>query len=265
MWGPDDTEGPAHVGYWYRYERPQVLTNGALDPLAIPPLADSMPPALVRKLGPRAPRYLMPSLDLTVYFLGAVTTEWVMVESFVERARDGYAVGSANLWAEDGSLIARASQATLVRRSHFGETREGILAVGGCDDAVCFHAFEHCDELRVAPGVRGDPFSDRLDAGRRVIPAKVDVRAEGRDVRGVVGAAAGPARVRAAGVRAAGVRAARVRAAGAARAAGTTVPASREQEGSQREQTKKGLHAGVHDAKVMNWHPQGRFLSLVPR
>jgi hypothetical protein len=115
MWGPDDTEDPAHVGYWYRYERPQVLPSGALDPLAIPPLADSMPPALVRKLGPKAPRLLMPSLDLTVYFLGTVVSEWVMVESFVERARDGYAVGSANLWAEDGTLVARAAQAMTLR------------------------------------------------------------------------------------------------------------------------------------------------------
>ena len=114
MWTDDGTQAPAHVAYWYRYVVPQTR-DGLFDPLAIPPLADSMPPALVRRLGKGAPRYMMPSLDLTVYFLESAKTEWLLVESFVERARAGYAVGSANLWSEDGVLVARAAQSMTLR------------------------------------------------------------------------------------------------------------------------------------------------------
>lgn len=114
MWSDDGSPAPAHVAYWYRYVVPQQR-DGAFDPLAIPPLADSMPPALVRRLGKGAPRYLMPSLDLTVYFLENAKSEWLLVESFVERAREGYAIGSVNLWSEDGVLCARGAQSMTLR------------------------------------------------------------------------------------------------------------------------------------------------------
>ena len=114
MWNDDGSPAPSHVAYWYRYVVPQNR-DGAFDPLAIPPLADSMPPALVRRLGKGAPRYMMPSLDLTVYFLENANTEWLLVESFVERARAGYAIGSANLWSESGVLVARAAQSMTLR------------------------------------------------------------------------------------------------------------------------------------------------------
>lgn len=116
LWRPGWTAGEAHAGYWYRYLVPQRLPDGTLDPLAIPPLADTMPPALVRKLGPDHPRLLMPSLDLTVYFLAPTRSEWLLVETFVERARSGHAVGSANVWDEAGLLVARAAQSMTLRQ-----------------------------------------------------------------------------------------------------------------------------------------------------
>ena len=75
-----------------------------------------MPPALVRRLGPGHERYMMPSMDLTVYFLAPARGEWILVESFCERARAGYAVASANLWDERGELVARAAQTMTLRR-----------------------------------------------------------------------------------------------------------------------------------------------------
>lgn len=107
--------GPAHAAFWYRYRTPQRDANGELDPLALPPLADTMPPALRCGLGPDVPQMMMPSLDLTVYFLGKTRSEWILVESFSERARAGFAVASANLWSEDGQLVARASQTMTLR------------------------------------------------------------------------------------------------------------------------------------------------------
>jgi acyl-CoA thioesterase len=115
MWRPGWTKGPAHIAFWMRYLVSPRLASGALDPLALPPLADSMPPALVRALGPHEPRFLAPSLDLTMYFLAAPRSDWILVESRVERAERGYAIGSANLWDEAGQLVARAAQAMTIR------------------------------------------------------------------------------------------------------------------------------------------------------
>ncbi len=116
MWEPGWQQGPAHVAFWYRYRVPQRDASGCFDPLAIPPIADSMPSALVRRLGPREDRYFLPSLDLTMFFLAPTRSEWLLVETFAERARGSYAVGSANVWDEDGQLVARAAQSMTMRR-----------------------------------------------------------------------------------------------------------------------------------------------------
>jgi hypothetical protein len=64
--GSDWAPGPARIARWFRYRVPQ-LPDGRFDPLAIPPIADTMPPALIQKLA-GAPALLAPSLDLTVHF-----------------------------------------------------------------------------------------------------------------------------------------------------------------------------------------------------
>jgi acyl-CoA thioesterase len=115
IWVPGWKQGEAHTGFWYRYLLPQRDALGRLDALAIPPIADTMPPALVRRLGPDHERLHMPSLDLTVFFLAPTTSEWLLVETFCERARAGYAVASANLWDEKGQLVARAAQSMTLR------------------------------------------------------------------------------------------------------------------------------------------------------
>ncbi|NUP04487.1 MAG: thioesterase family protein [Polyangiaceae bacterium] len=113
---PGWSAGPAHSGFWYRYRVSQCDSNGILDPLALPPIADTMPPALTRRLGPTHERLLMPSLDLTVYFIAPAEGEWILVESFAERARAGSCVASANLWDCRGQLVARAAQTMTLRK-----------------------------------------------------------------------------------------------------------------------------------------------------
>ena len=115
MWKKGWEAGEAHVAHWYRYRTPQRLPDGLFDPLALPPIADTMPGALSRKLGAGHPRFIAPSLDLTMFFLAPTRSEWILVESFCEHARDGYAVCSANLWDEAGVLVARAAQSMTLR------------------------------------------------------------------------------------------------------------------------------------------------------
>lgn len=108
--------GPARIARWFRYRVPQRLADGRFDPLAIPPIADTMPPALIQKLGPDHEPFFAPSLDLTVHFLEDTTAEWILIAAHVPRARAGYATANAEIWDDRGRLIATATQMMLLRR-----------------------------------------------------------------------------------------------------------------------------------------------------
>ena len=115
LWRPGWKRGPARMAYWYRYRKPQRV-GSFLDPLAIPPIADTMPPALARGVGPESPRYHAPSLDLTVHFVEPSEADWYLVDVHCQRARVGYATADADIWDDRGKLIARASQTMMLRQ-----------------------------------------------------------------------------------------------------------------------------------------------------
>ncbi|MEZ4299495.1 MAG: thioesterase family protein [Polyangiaceae bacterium] len=108
-------EEPARFSRWYRYLVPQMEADGTLDPLAIPPIADTMPSALANKIGPGGQPFHAPSLDLTVHFLEPARTEQLLVASYVRRARAGYATAEAEIWTADGKLTAYATQTMILR------------------------------------------------------------------------------------------------------------------------------------------------------
>jgi acyl-CoA thioesterase len=112
-WTPEN----ARVARWFRYKRPQTLADGRFDPLALPPIADTMPIALRMKLGPDGPQFYAPSLDLTVHFLEDTTAEWLLVNVHARRARGGYATADAEIWDDRGRLVALATQMMMLRRA----------------------------------------------------------------------------------------------------------------------------------------------------
>ena len=114
-WNTDWEAGPARIARWFRYKIPQTLPDGRFDPLAIPPIADTMPPALIQQLGPRHDPFFAPSLDLTIHFLEDTTAEWILTAVHVPRARAGYATANAEIWDDRGRLIATATQMMLLR------------------------------------------------------------------------------------------------------------------------------------------------------
>ncbi len=115
-WVPGWTAGPARYIRWIRYQVPQKDSRGMLDPIALPPIADTMPPALIHKLGPDHPRLSAPSLDLTVHFLEDTDSEWLLVSSYARRARAGYATADVEIWSESGALIAFGTQTMILRK-----------------------------------------------------------------------------------------------------------------------------------------------------
>jgi len=115
-WKPGWPAGSARYARWMRYKTPQRLADGTLDPFAIPPIADLMPPALRQKLGPEGPHFHAPSLDLTVHFLDPTTSDWHLVSVWARRARAGYATAEAEVWGADGRLTAYATQTMILRK-----------------------------------------------------------------------------------------------------------------------------------------------------
>jgi acyl-CoA thioesterase len=111
----DGARHDAHFATWHRYRITPRLASGELDPIAIPPIADTMPGALFRHLGADASRLYAPSLDLTVYFAAPTRSEWLLVETRASRARGGTAIGHAFIWDQDGHLVAQANQVMFIR------------------------------------------------------------------------------------------------------------------------------------------------------
>lgn len=110
-WSP----GAPRYARWIRYLEPVRSADGGLDPLALPPIIDLMPPALIQALGPEAPPFFAPSLDLTVHVLEPTDREWLLVSGFGRWAGGGRASCDVEIWDEDGRLVAFGTQTMIVR------------------------------------------------------------------------------------------------------------------------------------------------------
>ncbi|PCC75536.1 Acyl-CoA thioesterase [Nannocystis exedens] len=111
-WAP----GLDRAAYWYRHLVPQTLPDGQLDPLALPPLIDTMPPAMFQLGGPALAGTIAPSLDLTVHWLEDTRREWLLTHAHCRRARAGYATADIEIWDDEGRLVAWGNQRMLLRR-----------------------------------------------------------------------------------------------------------------------------------------------------
>lgn len=117
-WWTDDWKagGDARMARWFRYLVPQRLGDGHLDPLAIPPIADTMPPALRQKLGPGHTPFHAPSLDLTLHFLEDTSSQWLLTNVHAIRARAGFASADIEIWDDGGRLLATGTQMMMIRK-----------------------------------------------------------------------------------------------------------------------------------------------------
>ncbi|HWN66094.1 MAG TPA: thioesterase family protein [Haliangium sp.] len=116
FWSDDAGEaGAPRYARWFRYRAPQRDARGALERLAIPPVADTMPPAVWQALPPGRQPLQAPSLDLTVHFLDDTTSEWLLVLAYARRARQGYATADIEIWSEDRKLLAYGTQTMTFR------------------------------------------------------------------------------------------------------------------------------------------------------
>jgi acyl-CoA thioesterase len=109
-WEQDWSGGHARGTRWIRYVASPHLDDGTIDPLAYLPLVDVIPGAVSQRLGPSAPQFFAPTLDLTVHFLDRTDDDWMLQVMRMRRATHGYGSGEMELWSRDGRLLAHASQ-----------------------------------------------------------------------------------------------------------------------------------------------------------
>jgi acyl-CoA thioesterase len=110
-WIPGFVAGAPRYARWFRHRVPQRDDRGMLDRFALPPIADTMPTALLEAIGPSSYRFYAPSLDLTLHVVDDTDREWVLVHSYCRRARVGWATGEVELWDDARRLIAYGTQA----------------------------------------------------------------------------------------------------------------------------------------------------------
>ena len=103
----DGAPGTGRSALWARM--PEVLDVSAA---ALAVLGDFVPASIGQALGRGAGGN---SLDNTLRLVHLVPTDWVLVDLHVHAIERGFGHGLAHLWAEDGSLLATASQSVIVR------------------------------------------------------------------------------------------------------------------------------------------------------
>jgi acyl-CoA thioesterase II len=102
------TLGPGRVAVWTRM--PDLLEPSSA---ALAVLGDFVPMGIGAVLDRRVSSN---SLDNTIRVFEVRPTPWFLVEVTVDRIRSGFGHGSAQIWSEDGALLAVASQSAVVRQ-----------------------------------------------------------------------------------------------------------------------------------------------------
>jgi acyl-CoA thioesterase len=103
----DGTPGDGRSALWVRNPWGEDAQAAAL---AI--VGDFVPMAISQASGRRLESN---SLDNTLRIARIHPTEWILADIRVHAAADGFGHGLVHLWAEDGTLLATASQSTIVR------------------------------------------------------------------------------------------------------------------------------------------------------
>ena len=83
-----------------------------VDRIALAVMADFLPSGIGNALGTAAGGN---SLDNTIRFTRAVSTEWVLADLRIHAASQGFVHGRVHLFAQSGELLATASQSMILR------------------------------------------------------------------------------------------------------------------------------------------------------
>lgn len=107
----EDLHGEPNDGQTVMWARiPDVLSDVDAATLAV--LGDFVPMAVGQALGVRGGGN---SLDNTLRIVRLVPTKWVLLDIQIQGVEQGFGHGTINMFAEDGTLLATASQSVIAR------------------------------------------------------------------------------------------------------------------------------------------------------
>jgi acyl-CoA thioesterase II len=104
----DGTHGDGHTAMWARI--PEMIDG--VDATALAILGDYVPSGVGQALGIHGGGN---SLDNTLRVIRLVPTEWVLIDIHIQGVANGFGHGLVHLFAEDGTLMATASQSCIAR------------------------------------------------------------------------------------------------------------------------------------------------------
>ncbi|WP_157217370.1 acyl-CoA thioesterase [Flavisphingomonas formosensis] len=81
-------------------------------------MGDFVPTSIGNALAREQRDLVVNSLDNCMRFLSLVETEWVLCDVALNGAADGFGHGRMHLFAQDGTLLAMASQSMVIRAAH---------------------------------------------------------------------------------------------------------------------------------------------------
>ena len=99
---------------WYRFNK-SVVHNGAWPSWALAVPADMVGPAVVEAVGPMDGFFWIITMQLSIQFFEPPTTDWVLQHAVANHVGDGYGTGVCELWGEDATPAALATQCALLR------------------------------------------------------------------------------------------------------------------------------------------------------
>ena len=108
----DELDGTPSDGRTIMWVRIKSLVDG-VDAAALGIMGDFVPMAVGQALGLRAGGN---SLDNTIRFSSLVPTDWVLLDIQVESVQRGFGHGTIQMFAQNGALLATASQSCIARK-----------------------------------------------------------------------------------------------------------------------------------------------------
>jgi acyl-CoA thioesterase len=110
-WDRDDVPpSEPRTASWFRFREPPIRPDGTWEPgtLAVP--ADVLGSAVHAGIGSSAGFFLVVSLQISLQLVADARTDWLLQHTRAHVADQGFSTGTAELWGEDGTLVAIATQ-----------------------------------------------------------------------------------------------------------------------------------------------------------
>lgn len=115
-WDPDLKPGsdPRAVS-WFRFLEPPLLADGTWEPATLAVPGDILGHAVMEGVGRPGDFFLVLTLQLAIQFFAPMRGEFLCQHTRATHAGGGFAAGTAELWSEDRTLVAMATQAAMLR------------------------------------------------------------------------------------------------------------------------------------------------------